>query len=126
MTVWLPMCWTGCARWTGWRTCGTSSWARPPIADVRALPGIRYHLARAGDLSRLVAPPYDVIPEPQVARYEELSPYNVVRLTRPGRDYDLSLIHISEPTRLGMISYAVFCLKKKKTAPYYTSFRSNF
>ena len=29
-------------------------------------------------------------------------------------DRDLSLIHISEPTRLGMISYAVFCLKKKK------------
>src|SRR5665648_1061503 len=27
---------------------------------------------------------------------------------------DLSLIHISEPTRLGMISYAVFCLKQKK------------
>src|SRR5659263_204707 len=25
--------------------------------------------------------------------------------------YALSLIHISEPTRLGMISYAVFCLK---------------
>src|SRR5450756_2943679 len=29
-------------------------------------------------------------------------------------DIFLSLIHISEPTRLGMISYAVFCLKKKK------------
>ena len=28
----------------------------------------------------------------------------------------LSLIHISEPTRLGMISYAVFCLKKKKNS----------
>src|SRR5450759_3157409 len=27
--------------------------------------------------------------------------------------HNLSLIHISEPTRLGMISYAVFCLKKK-------------
>src|SRR5450756_2655476 len=27
----------------------------------------------------------------------------------------LSLIHISEPTRLGMISYAVFCLKIKTT-----------
>ena len=26
---------------------------------------------------------------------------------------DLSLIHISEPTRLRRISYAVFCLKKK-------------
>ena len=30
-----------------------------------------------------------------------------------GQTLDLSLIHISEPTRLGMISYAVFCLKKK-------------
>ena len=28
--------------------------------------------------------------------------------------FDLSLIHISEPTRLRRISYAVFCLKKKK------------
>src|SRR5450759_4373102 len=28
-----------------------------------------------------------------------------------GIGYALSLIHISEPTRLGMISYAVFCLK---------------
>src|SRR5665809_130355 len=30
------------------------------------------------------------------------------------RDEHLSLIHISEPTRLRRISYAVFCLKKKK------------
>eukprot|EP00658_Telonema_sp_P-2_P006785 TRINITY_DN12564_c0_g1_i1.p1 TRINITY_DN12564_c0_g1~~TRINITY_DN12564_c0_g1_i1.p1 ORF type:complete len:110 (-),score=8.28 TRINITY_DN12564_c0_g1_i1:79-408(-) len=28
--------------------------------------------------------------------------------------FNLSLIHISEPTRLLSISYAVFCLKKKK------------
>src|SRR5665648_389910 len=32
----------------------------------------------------------------------------------------LSLIHISEPTRLGMISYAVFCLKKKKNNTIYS------
>src|SRR5450759_424848 len=32
----------------------------------------------------------------------------------PNIRFNLSLIHISEPTRLGMISYAVFCLKKKK------------
>src|SRR5450756_2887579 len=31
----------------------------------------------------------------------------------PRKAIILSLIHISEPTRLGMISYAVFCLKKK-------------
>ena len=30
------------------------------------------------------------------------------------KTFDLSLIHISEPTRRTPISYAVFCLKKKK------------
>ena len=30
-----------------------------------------------------------------------------------GDALDLSLIHISEPTRLALISYAVFCLKKQ-------------
>src|SRR5678816_3435267 len=34
--------------------------------------------------------------------------------THYGYPYILSLIHISEPTRLLSISYAVFCLKKKK------------
>ena len=34
--------------------------------------------------------------------------YDIVQL--------LSLIHISEPTRLLSISYAVFCLKKKKNS----------
>ena len=33
---------------------------------------------------------------------------------RTMRPETLSLIHISEPTRLRRISYAVFCLKKKK------------
>src|SRR5659263_498781 len=35
------------------------------------------------------------------------------RTVTPVECLHLSLIHISEPTRLGMISYAVFCLKKK-------------
>eukprot|EP00658_Telonema_sp_P-2_P039899 TRINITY_DN28512_c0_g1_i1.p2 TRINITY_DN28512_c0_g1~~TRINITY_DN28512_c0_g1_i1.p2 ORF type:complete len:178 (+),score=39.38 TRINITY_DN28512_c0_g1_i1:125-658(+) len=35
-------------------------------------------------------------------------------LSRIQEFLDLSLIHISEPTRLLSISYAVFCLKKKK------------
>ena len=33
----------------------------------------------------------------------------------PALPLGLSLIHISEPTRPYSISYAVFCLKKKKT-----------
>src|SRR5680860_1745878 len=37
-----------------------------------------------------------------------------VVLQRSVRGHGLSLIHISEPTRRTPISYAVFCLKKKK------------
>ena len=36
------------------------------------------------------------------------------RLILKAKSVDLSLIHISEPTRRTPISYAVFCLKKKK------------
>src|SRR5450756_1625405 len=43
-------------------------------------------------------------------RMEEL----LIRVRAIIKALHLSLIHISEPTRLGMISYAVFCLKKKK------------
>jgi uncharacterized protein (DUF1015 family) len=39
-------------------------------------------------LTKLVAPPYDVIPEADVARFEALSPHNVIRLIRPGTDYE--------------------------------------
>ena len=35
-----------------------------------------------------MAPPYDVIPDADLAHYRALSPFNVVRLTRPGSDYD--------------------------------------
>src|SRR5660397_96839 len=45
------------------------------------------------------------------AQYKMNGPFTVI--SRDGQ-YALSLIHISEPTRLRRISYAVFCLKKKK------------
>src|SRR5450759_4160614 len=38
--------------------------------------------------------------------------YEIRAVGQSQRAARLSLIHISEPTRLGMISYAVFCLKK--------------
>ena len=48
----------------------------------------------------------------KVITYDDLSDFSD-ELQMEVKEY-LSLIHISEPTRLGMISYAVFCLKKKK------------
>src|SRR5678816_1377842 len=48
---------------------------------------------------------------PDVGFDASINPY---RGCEHGCIYCLSLIHISEPTRLMSISYAVFCLKKKK------------
>ncbi|NLO74538.1 MAG: DUF1015 domain-containing protein [candidate division WS1 bacterium] len=42
--------------------------------------GWRYNLAQAGDMTNLVAPPYDVINLAQQAEYCLRSPYNIVRL----------------------------------------------
>src|SRR5660397_246313 len=57
--------------------------------------------------------------KPDEARYEAQNlqrrpPSPQIKGSNDGGDHDLSLIHISEPTRLRRISYAVFCLKKKK------------
>src|SRR5664279_387768 len=57
----------------------------------------------------------------EARRHEQWMIYSLP--ASPGRELDLqlrclqdlSLIHISEPTRRTPISYAVFCLKKKKT-----------
>src|SRR5438093_340736 len=50
------------------------------MAEVQAFRGFRYDLARVGNLSDVIAPPYDVIdPALQQALYDR-SPYNVVRL----------------------------------------------
>lgn len=58
------------------------------MADIRAFRGFRYDLGRAGPLSDLIAPPYDVVdPALQQALYDR-SPYNAIRveLTRDEPD----------------------------------------
>src|SRR5450756_1184562 len=49
--------------------------------------------------------------EPVSFVYRETAPAAARPNMFTKQDTLLSLIHISEPTRLGMISYAVFCLK---------------
>jgi uncharacterized protein (DUF1015 family) len=50
------------------------------MADIRAFRGFRYDLGRAGALSDLVAPPYDVIDPALQQRLYDRSPYNAIRL----------------------------------------------
>jgi uncharacterized protein (DUF1015 family) len=56
------------------------------LADLRPFPALRY-TAAAGKLADLVAPPYDVIADEDVARWQDASPFNVSRFTRPGSEY---------------------------------------
>jgi uncharacterized protein (DUF1015 family) len=86
---------TACPTSTTW-TC-----AEGAIADVRALPGIRY--ADAARLTELVSPPYDVIPEADVAKYAAWSPNNVVRLIRPGADYAAAARRLDEWLASGVL-----------------------
>src|SRR5450756_3007963 len=93
-----------------------------PFAGSRMLRGLlaaegckigRRHvktLMRRMGIEALYRRPRTTKPEPG----HKIYPYLLrgMEITRPNQV--LSLIHISEPTRLGMISYAVFCLKKKK------------
>ncbi len=56
------------------------------MAVVRSFRALRYDPAVAGELSSLVAPPYDVIQPEQREALLGRSPYNVVHLTLPDSD----------------------------------------
>ena len=92
-------------------------------------PGAVVHVARGGAYAGFIV--VEDTPREQanttVNRLRELGvrfvgmlsgdrPENAEKLARE-LGLDLSLIHISEPTRLLSISYAVFCLKKKNKTP---------
>jgi uncharacterized protein (DUF1015 family) len=58
------------------------------MAVIAPLSGLRYDLARVGDISRVLAPPYDVISEAQRLDLEARHPQNVVRLELPQGEGD--------------------------------------
>ncbi len=53
------------------------------MVDVRAFRGIEYDISKVGDLSKVIAPPFDVIPPAMQTQLHELHPANVVRLILP-------------------------------------------
>ena len=60
------------------------------MPDIRPFRGVRYDMAQVGDLSDVVAPPYDVIDPSLQHRLYQASPYNIIRLelnrAEPGDD----------------------------------------
>lgn len=50
------------------------------MAEVRPFRGLRYNEGAIGDLSLVVAPPYDVIDDPARDSFYNRHPYNVIRL----------------------------------------------
>ena len=58
------------------------------MADIVPFLGIRYDPARVSDLSRVLAPPYDVIGETERAALEAQHPQNVVRIELPRGEGD--------------------------------------
>src|SRR5437016_345500 len=69
------------------------------MADVRPFHALRF----AEPLEPVVAPPYDVLSEEQVAGYRARSPHSVVRLTRPGDDYEGAADLLREWVRSGVL-----------------------
>jgi len=50
------------------------------MAEIAPLRGIVYNKEKAGDLGKLLAPPYDVISPEEQAAYHALHPYNVLHI----------------------------------------------
>jgi uncharacterized protein (DUF1015 family) len=73
------------------------------VAAVKPFRALRYDQRRAGPLSSLVAPPYDVITPGDREGYASRSPYNVVHLTLP-RDESEAARALADWTREGVLA----------------------
>eukprot|EP00658_Telonema_sp_P-2_P035254 TRINITY_DN25670_c0_g1_i3.p1 TRINITY_DN25670_c0_g1~~TRINITY_DN25670_c0_g1_i3.p1 ORF type:complete len:353 (-),score=85.65 TRINITY_DN25670_c0_g1_i3:104-1162(-) len=97
-------------------TCAGVAFSNASVTMVHGMSrpiGAHFHVPHGMSNAMLVPAVTEWSVEHNVPRYAEAA--RVLGFSTPGcSDEDLSLIHISEPTRLLSISYAVFCLKKKK------------
>jgi uncharacterized protein (DUF1015 family) len=69
------------------------------MADIRAFRGFRYDLGRAGALSDVVAPPYDVIDPALQQKLYDRSPYNAIRLEFSREQGDDKYAHAANTLR---------------------------
>ena len=69
------------------------------LAKAKAL------LGEKGKENEVIAPPYDVLNSSEAREMAKNKPFSFLHVSKPEIDLDLSLIHISEPTRQERISY---------------------
>lgn len=50
------------------------------MAEIKAFRGMRYNTEKAGEISQLCCPPYDIISEEQRLGYISENEYNIIRL----------------------------------------------
>lgn len=55
------------------------------MAEIKAFRGMRYNTEKAGEISQLCCPPYDIISEEQRLGYISENEYNIIRLELPKR-----------------------------------------
>ena len=53
------------------------------MAEIKAFRGMRYNTKKAGEISQLCCPPYDIISEEQRLGYISENEYNIIRLELP-------------------------------------------
>jgi uncharacterized protein (DUF1015 family) len=60
------------------------------MVDILPFNGLRFDLHLTGELSKVIAPPYDIISPLQKKQLKDQSPYNIVNLTLPDDSNDKS------------------------------------
>ena len=97
------------AMMTGVAGCGKEQHLEAEINPDIPVSEVQFPLKEQAELSFITSAPATSTQNPN----ERIIFKRLEKQTNVHIDWTLSLIHISEPTRLRRISYAVFCLKKK-------------
>lgn len=56
------------------------------MAEIRPFKALRFNTEKAGEISELVCPPYDIISDEQRKQYIQKNPHNIIRLELPKGD----------------------------------------
>lgn len=97
------------------------------MADIRPLRGIRYVRERVGDLTQVVAPPYDVISKEAQSIYYARNPYNIIRLElgqeEPG---DNTLDNVYTRAAATFSQWRLHNILRQDPTPYFYLYQQRF